>query len=217
MENEVLFCAEPVVAAYEGKAGETEGFFDRYHDLALHAAPGYRLLLETEKHVISLGASGVTLSEKTGTVEDHAEPGELVESFVHSLREMGDALWEDYEATLFKGERLRSVEERDGSWLLRFDDFQLKLIPHPADGDGVPTLKSKYYMAYNHVYGCERLLERKCECGGTGELLLDPVFDYVVRCGGCGRSTLAALKPNVAIRSWNEGAAHARLPGIWIE
>ncbi len=220
MENGAWFCDEPVLAVYEGslrQLGDADAFLDCFHDLAYHAVKGCRLLLETEHHVISLSENGAELLEKAGDVSEHGKEGERLESFIHTIPEMGTALWEDYEATLFKGQRLRKVEESGGTYLLSFDDFLLKLVPHDPEKGDMPSFRRKYYMAYDRVLGCERLLTRRCECGGTGELLLDPDFDYVVRCADCGRATPGALKANVAIGSWNEGAACRRLPDVWIE
>ena len=39
-------------------------WLDCLHDIAVHITPGYRLVLETENYMISLGADGVDLTEK---------------------------------------------------------------------------------------------------------------------------------------------------------
>lgn len=50
--------------------------------------------------------------------------------------------------------------------------------------------------------------------GGEGELLLDFVSDYVVRCKGCGRSTRAEGFAICAIGDWNHGETPCECSGI---
>ena len=50
--------------------------------------------------------------------------------------------------------------------------------------------------------------------GGEGELLLDFVSDYVVRCKGCGRSTRAEGFAIRAIGDWNHGETPCDCSGI---
>lgn len=215
--EETCFCTEPIIAAYEGSE-ETEGadaFFDCYHDLAYHVTAGYRIVLETTHYIISLGATGVSLSEKAGgNVYDCLAPGEELEPFVHTG--FGLPPYEAYESTLFVGERLKKVEKANDLYILDFDHFQLKLIPHDPVKDDVP-LPSIGFDTFNHVYGCERLINGKCECGGNGELLLDYVFDYVVRCKDCGKSTWASVTAIEAIKDWNAGEIHCDLHDITVD
>ncbi len=217
MKDEALFCSEPIVAAYEGsrKYDDIQGadaFFDCYHDLAYHVTQGYRIVLETSHYFISLGASGVSLSDKTATIKEIEESGEWLAPFIED-----DPPWEDYESTLFVGERLTKVEKQEEFYLLSFDHFKLKLIPHDLEKRDVPSLRKNDHWSYNHVYGCERLLTKKCECGGSGELLLDFVFDYVVRCKDCKKSTWACMNAIDAIEDWNAGELHCDLKNIVIE
>lgn len=222
MEDETLFCYEPIIAAYEGSREyddiqDANAFFDCYHDLAYHVTQGYRIVLETSHYFISMGASGVSLSDKTATIKEIEEPGEWLDPFIHTDLGEDDPPWVDYESTLFVGERLTKVEKQEGFFLLSFDHFQLKLIPHDLGKDDVPSLSNKDHWSYNHVYGCERLLTKKCECGGSGELLLDFVSDYVVRCKDCKKSTWAGMNAIDAIEDWNAGELHCDLKDIVIE
>ncbi|MBQ7647415.1 MAG: hypothetical protein IJS94_09110 [Clostridia bacterium] len=222
MDDIALFCEEPVTAVYNGSRKyddykDTNAFFDCYHDLAYHVTPGYRIVLETERYFISLGASGVSLSDKTCGIKDFEEQGEWLDPFIHEDGEENGPHRVDYESTLFVGERLNRVEKLDGFYVLFFDHFQLKLIPHETDKDDVPTLWKMDHWSYNHVYGCERLLKKKCECGGCGELLLDFVYDYVVRCSKCNKSTRASMNSIDAIEDWNAGELQCDLSNITIE
>lgn len=202
-----MFCDEPIIAAYKGTReyddmDDANSFLDCYHDLAYHITEGERIVLETEHFYISLDANGVSKYEKKYSIEEFEQPGEWLDSFIHHIDD-GEPDWVDYEATLFIGERLLQVEKMETYYLLRFDDYELKLIPHEHYND-VPELDSDNW-SYFHVYGAERHIKRKCDCGGEGELLLDFVSDYVVRCKNCYKSTWAQMNAQDAIEEWNDG------------
>lgn len=222
MKDKAIFCTEPIIAAYEGSREyddikDANAFLDCYHDLAYHVTLGYRIVLETEHYFISLGASDVSLSDKTITIKEYEEPGEWLDPFIHTDLGDDDSPWVDYESTLFVDERLIKVDKVNGVYVLDFDHFQLKLIPHDLDKRDVPSLYKNDHWSYNHVYGCERLLNKKCDCGGIGELLLDFVSDYVVRCKNCKKSTWAAMNAIDAIADWNADELHCNLQNITIE
>ena len=58
-------------------------------------------------------------------------------------------------------------------------------------------------MDYIHNDFYDDLLTKKCNCGGYGEMLVDCVADFVVRCSKCHRSTHAYMKPEDAATHWN--------------
>lgn len=60
-------------------------------------------------------------------------------------------------------------------------------------------------MDYNYAEHYDCLLTRKCSCGGTAEMLVDFVADFVVRCSSCHQSTHAYIKPEDAAAHWNSG------------
>ena len=215
-----LFCDEPIVAAYEGSRENRDikgsnAFFDCYHDLAYHVTEGYRIILETAHHYISLDVQGVTLHEKTDSIKDFEQSGEWIEPYVHV--DAVETPWVDYESTLFVGQKLKSVERMENHFLLSFDDFSLKLVPHALNEKDFPSLCNKEHWSYNHILGAERHLARKCDCGGEGELLLDFVSDYVVRCKQCKKSTWANMIAQDAIEEWNSGQLECDLSEIVIE
>lgn len=179
---------------------------------------GRRIVLETEHYYISLASADVSISDKNGSIEEFEEDGEFLDDFVHTdCFEQGDSPWVDYEATLFVGERLIDVQVCNGLFLLYFDHFNLKIIPHNLDENDVPSLENNNHFSYNHVYGLERFIRKKCTCGGTGELLLDFVSDYVVRCKECKKSTWASMNAIDAIKDWEAGELHCELSDISIE
>lgn len=193
--------------------------FDCFYDLAFHTTKGCRIILETENFYISLGADGVIIGDKKGRVEQYAEPGEFFDPSIHfDPTDEDDVPWVDYISTLFVGERLLRVEKCESQYLLEFDDFLLKLVPHDLGADDMPSRQLyRDYVSYFNVIGCQRYLNKKCDCGGSGELLLDFVSDYVVRCEKCGKSTYAEMNAIDAIKAWNAGELHCDLSDIKIE
>ena len=208
-----MFCSEKILAVYKGcreydDIHGSNSFFDCYHDLAYHVTEGERIVLETEHYYTSIGATGVVLNDKISDIAGYAQAGELLEPYVH---------WTDYESTLFVGERLCEVIKDEFGHTLKFDDFTLKVIPHDLAEDDVSSLSRKNRWAYNHVLGANRHLKRSCACGGEGELLIDFVSDYVVRCNMCKKSTCAQMVAQDAIEEWNAGNNHCDLSDITIE
>lgn len=212
-----MFCDETIIAVYKGTREyddmDTESFLDCYHELAYHVTEGERIVLETEHFYIPLDANGVSKCEKTLSIEEFEQPGEWLDNCIHHIGD-DEPDWIDYEATLFIGERLLQVEKMETYYLLQFDDFELKLIPH-KDYRKVPMLDSDNHSFF-HVYGAERHINRKCECGGNGELLLDFVSDYAVRCKRCYKSTWAQMNAQDAIEEWNDGYTDCELDNITI-
>lgn len=202
-----MFCNEPVFNVYEGnsKISETDAFLDCFHDntISLYLTEGYRIVLETEHYFISLGFNGVKLDKKRCGADDYAENGEWFDTFSPM----------DYEHTLFAGERLTEVKKEGNKYIAVFDDFSVTVIPHLSAAE----INGFYTENYLHVFGCEHLLNRKCQCGGTGELLLDFVSDYVVRCNKCHISTDAKQSATQAIDSWNKAVTGCDLAEIEID
>ncbi len=217
-----MFCNEPIINVYacSSKTIRTNAFLDCYHDnsVSLHLTKGYRFVLETEHYYISLGFDGVKLDEKRCGIKDYAGEDEGVDTFIHyddevpiSKEEVNP--WIEYEHTLFVGQRLLDISKESGRCLAHFDGFTLKIVPH--DHDDIEGLHDGY--DYHHVYGCERLITRKCECGGTGELVRDSISDYFVQCEKCKRSTCSECLAIDAIESWNEGSVSGNERDIVIE
>lgn len=217
-----LFCDEPILAVYEGSnkydyVDGTNAYFDVFHDIAYHVTEGYRIVLETENFYISLGHDGVIKTKKECSIEEFAQKDEWLDSCIHDLGE-GESPWVDYESTLFVGERLLDVQHVNNCYFLTFDDFQMKLVPYKLHDDNFPpSLRNENHWSYNHVLGAERYLTAKCHCGGAGELLLDFVSDFVVRCKKCKNSTYAEMIAENAIKEWNEGHIQCDLSDITIE
>ena len=195
-----MFCEETIEKVYLGQPEYHDNgnyFLDCYYDMAIHLCGQYRLVLETDSHYITLETTGVFKLDKTGPVETIEKDGEWIEPCIHVDEEFNE-IWTDYETTLFVGERLLSVTENEGGHLLTFDDFTINLIPHSSPHD-FPCHNSH---AYSRVYGTERLI-KKCRCGGTGELILDFVSDYGIRCNKCLLGTYANQCACDAIDEWN--------------
>ena len=211
-----MFCSEPIIAVYEGEhdyvdSGNADAFFDCCHNLAYHVTKGHRIVLETEHYYISLASSGVMVSDKSGSIREFEEDGESLDPFT------ANPPWVDYEAALFMGERLLDVQDCDGLFILTFDHFDLKVIPHDTDANDIPSPNNEEHRSYYHVYGLERYIRKKCICGGSGELLMDFVSDYVVRCKECKKSTWAVMNAIRAIDDWEAGELNCELSDITIE
>ncbi|MBQ8717490.1 MAG: hypothetical protein IJY43_06580 [Clostridia bacterium] len=216
-----IFCEEPIIAVYEGQREQDDlfganAFLDCYHDLAYHVTDGYRIILETQSFYIFLSANGITKDRKSYTIDDLRRAGELIEPFTYHPNDK-EHIWIEYPSTLFVGERLLKIEEAEGFYLLDFDDFKFKVVPHEFNESNFPSLCKKDHWSYHYVLGAERHINSKCSCGGEGELLLDFVCDYVVRCKKCKRSTLANMLACDAIRDWEEGYVECDLSDITID
>lgn len=209
-----MFCEELINKIYIGideyhHENEYAAFLDCYHDIAYHCTEGYRLVLVTNSYAISLSVNGVTKEKIENLCE--AEKEWLMEGIE---KEEGEPDWVFIETTLFVGERIISVDKSNGVYYVQFDDFMLKIIPHENEND-IPFL---YNESYTYILGCDRHLKRKCPyCGGDGEILMDCVSDYLVRCKECKRSTWAGMNLINAIDDWNSGELDCDLGDINIE
>lgn len=212
-----MFCDEPVIHVYLG-CDEYElvisenSFLDCYHDLAYHVTEGYRIVLETENWFISLDVNGVSKEPKSTFIE---RPGEWLQDGIESMYP-DDIPYTHFETTLFVGERLHKVSKIKNIFLCDFGDFTFKVIPYEL-GTMNKSLCNNDPCSYNFVLGCERHLTGKCDCGGDGEILMDFVADYIVRCKNCKKATWANMELQSAIRDWNNGELHCVLDDITIE
>ena len=213
--DETVFCEEVIEEVYECMPEyddeSVDYYFDCYHDMALHLTKGYRIILKTKMFFICIGYDGVKLVPNT---ENIVADGEYMEPCIHVFAD--EAPWEDYESTLFVGERLVNVEKSTNSYVLTFSDFVLKVIPHD-NPDEIERHYNKSYSSYNYVFGLDRLLVKKCNCGGSGEVFLDFVCDYIVRCNKCKKSTCAGMNVIDAIDDWNNGETPCDSSNIEIE
>lgn len=211
-----MFCNEKIIAVYLGQNEyhDIDGancWFDIYHDIAFHTTEGYRLLLETDSYMISLGSDGVSVTNK-----DEFKPieHEWLEEYVHNLE---DEVIVEFESTLFVGQRILTVDKNDDFSLIQFDDFSLKLYVYEL-GNMDKSLRNRDHWSYNNVLGFDRFIKAKCPlCGGEGEILLDFVSDYVVRCKSCKKSTYAEMQLRHAIDHWNDGEVQCDLSDTTIE
>ena len=87
--------------------------------------------------------------------------------------ETNEIIWIDYEYTLFCGERLIAVEKCEEHIQLIFEGFKVGVMSFDkCDEDKVCTT----YDGIS-VLGAERLITRKCSCGGTRSVCLTKPID----------------------------------------
>lgn len=202
-----MFCDEKILKVYMGVVEDDDvysrhAFLDCHHGISYHCTDGYRLVLETAHYAISLSCKGIIKEGKNSLKE---APGEWLQEGIKIIGE-DEPPWVHFETTFFAGERIVSTTQQDNIYLVQFDDFILKLIPH-SDCRDIEEMRNNIYGAYHPVLGCERHLKKVCpHCGGEGEILLDPVGDHLVRCKNCGRSTYAAMTLIEAITDWNDSS-----------
>lgn len=57
-------------------------------------------------------------------------------------------------------------------------------------------------MTYCRFEEYDKLIKRKCLCGGNPKMILDLVQDYIVRCEKCHESTDAYMRMDDAVKAW---------------
>lgn len=201
-----MFCEEQITEVLFGQVDSDDyrfkDFLDCYYELAYHVEEGACLYLLTDHYVITLNEMGVTLSKKPLVLKEDEWLRETVTD--------ENPTWRALEATLFVGQRLTKVERLDGQYLLHFDDFVLKLLPYECG-----ELKFGLYEPDDlPVLGCDHQLQRRCSCGGEGEILMDFVSDFIVRCKTCKKATWAEMNLYLAIEAWNQGETPARMETV---
>lgn len=202
-----MFCDEPILHVYQRMYYEDKE--QPWHNAVLrltgsfeyHATEGYWLVFQTVHFVISLGYDGVQVYNNMADfcIDDELLPLSDIEDWTHT------------EETLFVGERIHSVSREDRCWTVIFDHFSLKLYGyHEETVKAIGRYDSDIYDHIPLVVG-SHLLNRKCACGGEGEIFLDSVSDYLVRCKKCHASTWAEVFLISAIEKWNNGETPIRL------
>lgn len=202
-----MFCEEQIQKVYIGVTEDDEclyyAYLDCYCEIAYHCAEGYRIVLETENYAISLSCRGVTKEPKETLCE---RKGEWLQEGVEIIDDDSPPFVR-LETTLFVGERLLSVTQDNNRFFVQFDDFALKIVPHPQ-GDNMHSIKEKPSGMYRRVLGCDRHLKKKCpHCGGNGEIIENFIDNYLVKCKECGSFTWAGQDLATAIADWNNGDA----------
>ncbi len=208
MENDNIFCAEPIIGVYLGQPEDEltyggELFLDCYQeDITLYLTKGFRYLLETEHYGISVEYNGIFLLHKTDDVAALENDGEWLDSYYHDDFPDEDP-WINHEYTLFVGEHLVCVKKLDDGYFLAFDDFSIKVVP--IEEDDTDNLREKLWDHESHrMYGFERYLNQKCTCGGQGIAYADHVHDFCIECENCHKH-IPCDQMNIqdAIDEWN--------------
>ena len=191
-----MFCTEPIEKVFESLAidapSDADDCFDWIDRFVWHVTSGYALFFQTAGSLIYVGSDGVRLLPRDAP-------------------ELSNWPMDEYEdlTTLFAGEHIVSVSEPGETYEIVFDDFTLGVrvwpageMPHGIGDNGLATVPA---------HGYDRLLIRRCSCGGRGQVLFDFVDDSLVRCSSCHYSTPAYGLTSYAIRDWNCGNTPCRV------
>lgn len=207
-----MYCEEPILNVWYLESRQSSDYnwdFPDYHfGFAYYVSGKNRLVFQTEKHFITLGADGVkTWQNKEEFVtsnhdlynyddwhanEDDGEDDddETEEQYKHL-----NVLTE--ECLYFQGEHIRNVSEKENGWLIEFDHFSLMLYPR--------TEKKQPWSSYYKFLPYKNLEHKlkQCQCGGQPRLMVDQVDDYYICCASCFRSTYADYRLAVVVERWN--------------
>ena len=193
-----MFCEEKVIKVYLQRFKydypNANCFFDYFDNIVFYTTDEYKIVLETENYMISIGINGIALCSKTDFKLEYSN-SEFLESDI-------DEEYIGFKTELFTGERLISVEKREDILKLSFDDFTMKVMPFHYKKLNV---KSRDLLEFGRVAGCDRYIQRKCDCGGEAEILYRNLPGYVVRCKKCNKSTAGFDSVCEAAESWNSG------------
>lgn len=195
-----MFCNETIMHVYErhyygDKAQPWHNAILRLTgNFEYHATDGYWLVFQTEHFIISLGFDGV---KKYNTMEEFCPENEL-----DPLSQIDD--WVTTEETLFVGEHICSVDDTGDCLNVTFDHFSLRLYSYDESNSEDICKYSNSTNDYIPLAVGKHLLNRKCACGGEGEICLDFVSDYFVHCNRCHNSTWAEMCLIDAIDAWNK-------------
>ena len=200
----LLFCEEKIVKVYLQRFKydypDADCFFNYFDDIVFYTTNEYKIVLETENHMISIGINGISICPKEDFTLEYSY-SELLESDSYELP-ADDECYIGFQTELFVGERLLNVEKNNDIFILYFDDFTMKVMPFHYKKLYV---KSIDLLEFGRVIGCDRYIRRKCDCGGDAEILYRALPGYVVRCKECHQSTAGFECVSEAAESWNSG------------
>ena len=166
-------------------------YFQIVRKIELHTTGANWFVLETKNYYITIGIDGV---------KKHKKPYE----FDNNRYDLLDYHSNDYESVVFFGQRICCVEERKNEFEVYFDDFSVKVYRYTRDN--AQTIAGLGYYIGEQKAGAGNHLLKKCvECGGKGELYLDWVGDFFVRCSSCHSSTNSFMWVKGSIDAWNSG------------
>lgn len=187
---------------YEGK--NANSFFQKVGELAFHTTGDCWLVFYTEHFCVTLGCDGV---------KKYQLPFEFSND-KYEIWELGDEEWISEEETIFSGQRIHFVEEWIKGWRIKFDDFDMKLYTYDEQDDFIDIQEYFKRGWINKMAVGNHLLKRKCECGGSGELLVDERNDFAVRCSSCHKSTYFDMILKYQVDSWNLGDTPCVIDGL---
>lgn len=202
-----MFCEDPIQAVYTRfvELAEDNAYLDCFNDLAYHIAGDFAVVMLTEHDYLKFDRNGAIKTPITDELLEQLR--DEYDPCVHKCENEPPFIY--YEHVLFCGERINSVEHLKDKreTIVHFEDFDFRFVVHDSEFEFPSHLRD--HFSYYLTRGCERHLKRRCPmCGGEGEVLLDFVADYMVRCRSCKRATWAQISVQDAIDEWNGGYLH---------
>lgn len=198
----IVFCDEKIIKVYLQKFKYdypgANCYFNYYNDIVFYTTDEYKIVLETENYMISMGINGVFKCIKEDFTLEYIN-SEVLENDSYELPG-DDECYIGFQTELFTGERLINVNKSDDVFLITFDDFTMKVMPFHYKKSNV---KISGFLEFSRVAGCDRYIQRKCDCGGNAVILYNPFKNYIVRCKKCHKSTVGFDCVQEATNSWN--------------
>lgn len=151
---------------------------------------GVYLVLQTEKHYIIIGIDKI---EITDDISKYLGKYKLFDTVDYDE----DDCYEEDIYLLFAGEKLLSYKTGIKYHALKFENFTFYVYPYKAG--------TVYGERVEYPLTCfDRLLTRKCSCGGKAELMISDIGnDYFIRCNKCHTSTYVGWPLRDVIDAWN--------------
>ncbi len=206
----ILFCDEKIVRVYLQRFKydypDADFFFDYFDDIVFYTTDEYKIILETENRMISIGINGVFNIKKEEFVLEY-KYSEFLESDSYELPG-DDECYVGFQTELFVGERLINVEKSSDIFFLTFDDFTMSVMPFNYKKS---KSECRDLLEFARIAGCDRYIKRKCDCGGDAEILFRSLPGYVVRCKKCYKSTDGFDCISEAAEKWNLGKTPGKI------
>ncbi len=192
---EKWFCEKPITMVYRLRTpGYDEDLWeelDYQHGMVYHVMPGYWLVFETEKCLITIGIDGV---QEYPSAEDMLKDGRILFTGKYDL-----------ENIVFPGNQIHSVKEDSGGWVINFSytedksGLSLRVISHSAEEE----FTGEGFLEGIPFEGFDKVLY-PCLCGGRPAFMMNRQGDFYVECRKCHMTMpYTDYDPKAVVNMWN--------------